>query len=124
MNEKYIKLTTDIVPGEAFHPGELVKDEIEYRKITQKQLAENMGISLNTLNSIINGRANISSEVAIKLEKVLNIPADYWLRLQITFEIDTIRIKHNKEIKNANISAQRKKDFFKTIFSNVKLANV
>lgn len=120
---EYIKLTDDIVPGQATHPGELIKDEIEYRKLTQKELAKKMGISLNTLNSIINGRANITMQIAVKLEEVLDISANYWLRLQIKYEIDTLRIRHKREINKANISNERKKDFFKTIFSNIKLAN-
>lgn len=117
-----IKLTNDIIPGETFHPGVLLKDEIEYRKITPKELSDKMHVSFTTINNIIKGKSNISTEIAIKLEKVLDIPADYWLRLQITFEIDTIRIKHKKELSKSNIPNSRKEEITKLIFPTIKFA--
>lgn len=38
------------------HPGEVLKDEIEYRKISQRKLAENIVMSHTALNEILNGR--------------------------------------------------------------------
>lgn len=38
------------------HPGEVLKDEIEYRKLSQRKLAEQMGISYKVLNDILNCR--------------------------------------------------------------------
>ena len=38
------------------HPGEVLKDEIEYRKVSQRKLAEQMGISYKVLNDLLNGR--------------------------------------------------------------------
>lgn len=117
-----IKLTKDIIPGEAFHPGIILKDEIEYRKITPKELADKMHVSTLIVNNIIKGKTNITTEIAIKLEKVLDIPANIWLKLQIKFEIDTIRIRHKKEVSKSNIPNYRKEEITKSIFPTIKFA--
>ena len=43
------------------HPGEVLKDEIEYRGISQKLLAKQMGISYKVLNDILNGRRVVTT---------------------------------------------------------------
>lgn len=45
-----------IVPFEATHPGTVIRDEIEARKITQKQLANDIGVLPTFLNEIIKGK--------------------------------------------------------------------
>ena len=105
---KPIKLTKDMIPGEAFHPGELLNDEIEYRGIKQKELAETMGIATNILNELIHGKRNITHSIATKLESALGIDAAHWMRLQVKFEIDSIRIKHRNQISNTNLSKKQK----------------
>jgi len=49
------------------------------------------------------------------LESALDIDAEYWMRLQIRFEIDTIRIKHKNELKRINVSPKRRKSLEKAI---------
>ena len=60
------------------HPGEVLKDEIEYRKISQRRLAEQMGISYKVLNDLLNGRRPLTTTTAMMLEAALDIPADSW----------------------------------------------
>lgn len=69
------------------HPGEVLKDEIEYRKISQKQLAEQMGISYKILNDILNGRRILSTSTAMMFEAALDIPADSLMRLQLKYNM-------------------------------------
>ena len=117
MNKKEtIKLTKEMLPSEATHPGELIADEIEYRNIKQKDLAETMNIAPNVLSEIIHGKRNLTAELALKLEKAIDIDAAYWMRLQVKYEIDTIRIKHRKEIKQSNLSQRQKAHFSKKVF--------
>jgi len=103
-----ILLTPDIIPAEAFHPGEFINDEIKARKITQRKLSELMNIPTNLVKSLIYGRCNISADLALKLEKALEINAEYWMRLQVRYEIDTIRIKYKNELENSFIPTDRK----------------
>ena len=65
------------------HPGEVLKDEIEYRKISQRRLAEQMGISYKVLNDLLNGRRPLTTTTAMMLEAALDIPADSLMRLQL-----------------------------------------
>ena len=50
------------------HPGEVLKDEIEYRGISQRQLAEQMNFSYKALNDLLNGRRPITTSTAMMFE--------------------------------------------------------
>lgn len=81
------------VPAIATHPGELIKDELRERNMSQKQLAIQSGIKPSVLNETINGKRAISLNVAVALEKVLGIPADYWMNLQMQYNLDVAAIE-------------------------------
>lgn len=76
-------------PFIATHPGELIKDEIKARGITQKRLSEISGISPSILSETIKGRRSISLNMALALEKSLDIPAEIWLNLQDQYNLDS-----------------------------------
>ena len=61
----------NMTPCEATHPGELIKDELKERGMTQKQLASETGIKPSVLSETINGKRNVSLNVAVALEKAL-----------------------------------------------------
>ncbi len=69
------------------HPGEMLKDEIEARNITQKDLAKRMGVSYTVFNEILNGKRPITTEYALLLEAALGIDAGVWLRLQADYNM-------------------------------------
>lgn len=69
------------------HPGEVLKDEIEYRKISQRKLAEQMGISYKALNDLLNGRRTLTTATAMMFEAALDIPADSLMRLQLKYNM-------------------------------------
>jgi len=69
------------------HPGEVLKDEIEYRKISQSRLAKQMGMSYKVLNDILNERRQITITTAMMFEAALNIPADSLMRLQLKYNM-------------------------------------
>lgn len=66
--------TEILTPFVATHPGELIKDELKERQMTQKQLAELTGIKPSVLSETINGKRSVSLTVAMALEKALGIP--------------------------------------------------
>lgn len=74
---------------EAFHPGEFLLEEIEERLLTKKDedVANTLGISPSHLNEIFMGRRNISTKIALKIEQLLNINADYWLAMQMEYDL-------------------------------------
>lgn len=60
-------------------PGETLADVLEDRDMTQAQLAIRMGRPKKTINEIIQGKAAIVPETALQLERVLGVPAGFWL---------------------------------------------
>ena len=78
------------------HPGEVLKDEIEYRKISQRQLAEQMGISYKVLNDILNERRVLTTATALMFEAALDVPADSLMRLQLKYNMH--QANHDKSL--------------------------
>ncbi len=81
-----------ITPFIATHPGEMIKDELRERHLTQKQLVLETGIKPTVLSETINGKRPVSKNVALALEQALGIPADIWMNMQTQYDLDTIRI--------------------------------
>ena len=69
------------------HPGEVLKDEIEYRKLSQSQLAKQMSMSYKILDDILNQRRSLTTTTAMMFEAALNIPADALMRLQLKYNM-------------------------------------
>jgi len=72
------------------HPGEILKDEIEYRGISQKKLAEQMGMSHSVVNEILNGRRPLTEQNAMLFEAALGVEADTLMRLQLKYNMQVI----------------------------------
>jgi HTH-type transcriptional regulator / antitoxin HigA len=89
---------TSAYPDAAIPPGEYLLEEIEARRISQKELARRMGRPLNTINEIINGKKSITAATALQLEAVMpEIPARFWLNLETDFQLTNALIaKHAK----------------------------
>lgn len=80
------------VPFVATHPGELIKDELKERGLTQKKLAEITGIKASVISETISGKRSVSMNMAVALEKALGIPAEMWMNLQTQYNLDTASI--------------------------------
>lgn len=83
---------TALIPFEATHPGEMIRDELKERGMTQKKLAEETGIKPSVLSETINGKRSISLNVAVALERVLGIPVDVWMNMQTQYNLDSANI--------------------------------
>lgn len=84
-------IANNIEPFEPTHPGELIKDEIEVRNISQKKLASDMEVSYTVLNDIIRGKRSVNTKFALLCEQAIGIPADMLLRLQAEYDMTTIK---------------------------------
>ena len=62
------------------HPGMLIADQMGDRTITD--LARHLRVTRAALSRIINGKAAVSAEMALRLEDAFGVKADMWLRLQ------------------------------------------
>ena len=75
----------------AVHPGELLKEEVEFRNISQRTLSKNMGMSYNMLNDILNGRRTLTTQSAMLFEAALGISAVLLMRLQLDYNLQTAK---------------------------------
>ena len=85
--------TEDITPFEATHPGTVLLDEMTARSIKQTELAIELGVLPTFLNEIIKGKRPLTADFAVLLEKVFEIPADFWMRFQCQYDIDKAKLK-------------------------------
>jgi addiction module HigA family antidote len=69
------------------HPGEVLKDEIEFRKLSQSRLAKQMGMSYKILNDILNERRPLTITTAMMFEAALDVPADSLMHLQLKYNM-------------------------------------
>jgi addiction module HigA family antidote len=83
------KILTPII---ATHPGELLRDELRERGLSQKQLSKMTGIKASVISDTIAGKRAVSLNVAVALEKALGISAEMWLNLQTQYNLDSAGI--------------------------------
>lgn len=70
------------------HPGEVLRSLcLEPLGITVTQAAEALGVSRKTLSAILNGRAGISPEMAVRLSIAFNTSAESWLNQQVQYDL-------------------------------------
>jgi addiction module HigA family antidote len=70
------------------HPGEVIRELcLEPLGLSVTEAAEGLGVSRKTLSAILNGRAGISPEMAIRLGKAFNTSAESWLNQQLQYDL-------------------------------------
>ena len=87
-------IANNLEPYEPTHPGEVLKEEIECRGISQKELSRKTGIPYTTLNEVLNGKRAITTEYALLIEAALGIESGFWLKMQMDY--DMIMAKRDK----------------------------
>ena len=65
----------------------LLEEFIKPIGITQVELASRLGISFPRLNEVIRGRRGVTSDTALRLARVSGMPADFWLGLQLDWDL-------------------------------------
>lgn len=74
-----------------YHPGELIKEELECRKIKQKDFAKKFELSYTALNEILNAKRSVTTEFALLLEAALGINANLLVKMQTDYNLETAR---------------------------------
>ena len=87
-------------PFIAVHPGSIIKDELEFRGISQRRLASEIGVPVSQLNEVLNAKRPLNAEMALLIEQALGIDAEPLLALQTKYNI---------------LSAKRDKTFFERL---------
>lgn len=84
-------IANNLEPYEPTHPGDVLKDELEYRGISQKKFAEQIGVSYKALNEILNSRRPVTADIALLVEAALEIPAHILTGLQMDYDLLTAK---------------------------------
>jgi addiction module HigA family antidote len=75
------------------HPGRLIKSELDELGVSVSEAAEKLGVTRSQLYRVINGESAVSAEMAYRLEKSIGSTADFWLRLQVKYDLARIRAR-------------------------------
>jgi addiction module HigA family antidote len=74
------------------HPGAILREDIlKEMKLSITKAAENLQVSRKQLSEVVNERAGISAEMAVRLEDAFGVTAEFWLDMQKTYDIWKVR---------------------------------
>jgi HTH-type transcriptional regulator/antitoxin HigA len=82
----------------AVPPGETLAEVLAERGMTQAELVQRMGRPQKTISEIINGKAEITADTALQLERALGIPARFWGALERNYQEDLARLDARVEL--------------------------
>ena len=84
---------------EPTHPGEMLLEEfLSPMGLTQKELANEIHIPYRHINEIINKRRKVAPGTALRLAKFFNMSEDFWLNLQLRWELYNAKNTEEKEL--------------------------
>lgn len=69
------------------HPGDVLKEELECRKISQKRFSQVLWVSYTMLNEILNGKRSVTSDFALMVEAALGIKAEMLINMQTRYNM-------------------------------------
>jgi addiction module HigA family antidote len=108
-------------PFRLVHPGELLKDELEYRGLSQKSVAKQLDIPYTAFNEILNGKRPVTTDFALIIEAGLGVSAYILVDLQADYNLQVAQTdsKLNKrlaEIRKTSILDKKTKIEFRDDF--------
>ena len=75
------------------HPGRIVRQDcVEPLGLTVAEAARTLGVTRQALNNLVNGKAGISPEMAVRISKAFGGSAEMWIRLQANYDLAQVRI--------------------------------
>jgi antitoxin HigA-1 len=78
------------------HPGDLIRDCLDELGVNVTDGAKELGVTRSALSRLINGKAGVSAEMAVRLEKAIGSTAGFWLRLQLNYDLAQIQARRGK----------------------------
>lgn len=88
------------------HPGEILADTVLRAEggLTVTEFAKRLGVSRVALSRVVNGRASVSAELAIRLASALGGSAESWLRMQVSYDLWHAQKKRRPKITPIDLS--------------------
>ena len=93
-------LANQFVPDYAIPPGETLFDTIEAMGMSQAELSERTGRPKKTINEIIKGKAPITPDTALQLERVLGVSAAFWNNLEKNYRETLARLSEQERLQD------------------------
>jgi addiction module antidote protein, HigA family len=93
-------IANNLEPFYLTHPGEVIKDELDFRGISQRRLAKEIGVPASQLNEMLNAKRPLNAEMALLIGQALDLDAEPLLSLQMKYNL---------------LSAKRDKSFFERL---------
>ena len=92
-----IRVPTNRVPT---HPGEMLLEEfLKPMSLSQQKLAKEIKVPYQRVNELVNGRRGITPATALRLSKLFGNSAEYWLNLQLRWDLYSAQEKESKVLK-------------------------
>lgn len=82
----------------AVAPGATIREQLEFRGMPQKEFAIRMGMSEKHISHLINGKVELTPEVAIRLEYVLGVPSSFWMKLEANYREQLSRVEAENDM--------------------------
>ncbi len=98
-----VKKLSPVTPGDV-----LLEEFLRPMNITQNQLAKDINVPANRISQVIHGKREITSDTALRLGKYFGIEPEFWINLQVRFNMKIARSKLGKKIeKEVNVYFQQ-----------------
>lgn len=82
----------------AFHPGEHIQEELDALGMSAEVLAARLGVSREHVGAVLDGRESVTAEFAMRLGHFFGTSAQFWLNLQVLFDLEVATQQHGAEI--------------------------
>ncbi|MDP5201779.1 helix-turn-helix domain-containing protein [Flavobacterium sp. DG2-3] len=102
------------------HPGAVLKRELDKRNLAQRPFAQSVGEYPQTLNAIIQGRRNLTTSTALKIENALHLEEGTLMILQVYFDIEKEKKKQTVLHYYPNVKVLRKSLFWDTDINKIE----
>ena len=93
-----IRIPTDRVPT---HPGEMLREEfLGPMNISQRELANAIHVPYQRINELVNQKRGVTPSTALRLAKFFGVSADFWLSLQVRWDLFKVQTAERKELES------------------------
>ncbi len=89
------------------HPGEVLDMELNARGISKNEFASQIGLKAANLSELLHQRRHVSAGLALRLEALLGIDAEFWMRVQSGYDLEIERKKPHSTRKNLRLKRKR-----------------
>ena len=98
-NSKGKEIFTDV----SLHPGEVLQMELEARNLKKSEFANSLGMKASHFSELLHGKRHVGATTALKLESLLGVSAEFWMRIQVYHDLFEERNKVSKQKRKSKV---------------------